>query len=143
MFLKVIITSNPCVKLNIELIFIRFTFKGIIYGGFESSTESIGILARWNATDLTLIGYTEITQNGMPWVAIDPSTRLLYSAVWNDYLSLQVYNVDTFEHVSSSWTTERNSRRRISPERYLSCCQWKLLNLSDKPDDLRYSIYLE
>lgn len=74
-------------------------FAGIIYGGFESSTESIGILAKWNATDLSFIGYTETTQNGMPWVAIDPATRLLYSAVWNDCCSLQVYNVDTFEHV--------------------------------------------
>lgn len=35
----------------------------------------------------------------MPWVAIDPSTRLLYSAVWNDVNNLQVYNADDFSFV--------------------------------------------
>lgn len=74
---------------------------GIIYGGLESDKEDQGILAAWNATDLSLIRYTETTQKGMPWVAVDTTTRLLYSAVWNDCCQLQVYNVDTFEHVGT------------------------------------------
>ena len=73
----------------------------MVYGGLESSTEDTGILAAWNATDLSFILFTETMQKGMPWVAIDTSSRLLYSAVWNDRCQLQVYNVDTFEHVGS------------------------------------------
>lgn len=68
----------------------------MLYGGLESSKENQGILAAWNASDLSIIRYTETTQDGMPWVAVDPATRLLYSAVWNDCCNLQVYDLDTF-----------------------------------------------
>ena len=78
---------------------------GIIYGGLESSNEPQGILAAWNATDLSLIRYKETTMKGMPWVAIDPKTRLLYSAVWNDCCKLQVYDLVTFDFVGTVATT--------------------------------------
>jgi hypothetical protein len=32
-------------------------------------------------------------------VAVDPSTRILYSAVWNDCCDLQMYNADTFDYL--------------------------------------------
>lgn len=32
----------------------------------------------------------------MPWVAIDASTRKLYSAVWNDCCEFRVYDLDSF-----------------------------------------------
>ncbi len=69
----------------------------MIYGGLESSNENQGILAAWNASDLSILRYTETTQDGMPWVAVDPATRTLYSAVWNDCCNLQTYDVDTFQ----------------------------------------------
>lgn len=76
-------------------------FEGIIYGGLESDREDNGILAAWNASDLSLIKYKETNQSGMPWVAVDPNSRLLYSAVWNDCCELQIYNVDTFDFVGT------------------------------------------
>jgi hypothetical protein len=78
---------------------------GIIYGGLESSNEPQGILAAWNASDLSFLRYQETTQKGMPWVAIDPKTRLLYSAVWNDCRALQMYNLDTFDFVGTLKTS--------------------------------------
>ena len=41
-----------------------------------------------------MLRYNITVQNGMPWVAIDPATKLIYSAVWNDCCYLQVYNID-------------------------------------------------
>jgi hypothetical protein len=74
-------------------------FEGVIYGGMESNDVYEGILGAWNATDLSLIRYQVTPQHKMPWVAVDPSTRLIYSAVWNDCCSLQIYNLDTFAFV--------------------------------------------
>jgi len=69
----------------------------IIYGGFEQGSGTPGILAAWNATDLSVIRYKYITQNGAPWVAADSSTRLLYSTAWNDQNRINVFDMDTFE----------------------------------------------
>ena len=33
----------------------------------------------------------------MPWVAANPDTRQLYSAVWGDCCNFQIYDLDTFE----------------------------------------------
>jgi hypothetical protein len=74
-------------------------YLGILYGGMESSDEPEGILGAWNATDLSLIRYKVTPQHKMPWVAVDQSTRLAYSAVWNDCCDLQIYNIDTFDYV--------------------------------------------
>lgn len=74
---------------------------GAIYGGLESSEVSEGIIAAWNTSDLSLIKYKVTSQHKMPWVAVNPKTRLLYSAVWNDCCNLQVYNVDTFDFVGT------------------------------------------
>jgi len=70
---------------------------GVIYGGFEQGSGTPGILAAWNSTDLTVIRYKDIAQNGAPWVAADPMTRLLYSTSWNDQNRINVYDMDTFE----------------------------------------------
>eukprot|EP00599_Poterioochromonas_sp_BG-1_P003664 CAMPEP_0173148778 /NCGR_PEP_ID=MMETSP1105-20130129/9930_1 /TAXON_ID=2985 /ORGANISM="Ochromonas sp., Strain BG-1" /LENGTH=196 /DNA_ID=CAMNT_0014063513 /DNA_START=207 /DNA_END=797 /DNA_ORIENTATION=+ len=76
-------------------------FEGVIYGGLESSEVSEGIIAAWNTSDLSLIKYKLTSQHKMPWVAVNPKTRLLYSAVWNDCCNLQVYSVDTFDFVGT------------------------------------------
>ena len=73
----------------------------IIYGGIEYSSTSIGYLAAWNAETLEIIRYAKTEQQGMPWVAIDTTERLIYSTHWNDRTALQVYNLDTFEFIRS------------------------------------------
>ena len=70
---------------------------GVIYGGFEQGANTPGILASWNSTDLSLIQYKHITQNGAPWVAADPTTRLLYSTAWNDQTRINVFDMDTLQ----------------------------------------------
>jgi hypothetical protein len=39
---------------------------GIVYGGMEGGAGG-GILAAWNASDLTLLRYAYTQQSGMPW----------------------------------------------------------------------------
>eukprot|EP01034_Spumella_vulgaris_P023586 gene23586-29815_t len=71
---------------------------GVIYGSLESGSKEDGsYLISWNATDLTLIRYVHNTMWGMPWVAIEPTTRELYSAVWGDCCLLQIYDSTSFE----------------------------------------------
>ena len=49
-------------------------------------------------------------QRDMPWVAVDKSTRLVYSAAWNDQQQLQVYDLDSFSFVKTlSVNTDDNS----------------------------------
>jgi len=71
--------------------------NGIIYGGIEGCGDGKGVLAAWNASDLQIIRHSTTLMKGMPWVAIDPDTTEVYSAVWNDCCSLQVYDLTTFE----------------------------------------------
>ena len=72
--------------------------EGVIYGGIEVKGGSHpGVLAKWRTSDLGLISYTLTSQDGMPWVAVNPKTRRLYSAVWNDRTNLTVYDMDSFE----------------------------------------------
>jgi hypothetical protein len=73
-------------------------YDGIIYGGIEISKSAPGVIASWNSTDLSLIKYQVQEQNGMPWVACDGNTRLLYSTHWSDTSRINVYDMDTFEH---------------------------------------------
>jgi len=73
-------------------------FENVLYGGIEPQNGP-GVLAKWHCENLTLISYAVTTMDGMPWVAVEASTRLLYSAVWNDRLNLQVFNADTFAYV--------------------------------------------
>lgn len=69
----------------------------VIYGGIEpKDKKNPGVLAKWSTKDLSLISYTVTNQDGMPWVAVNPSTRKLYSAVWNAEKNLTVYDMDTF-----------------------------------------------
>ena len=51
---------------------------GVIYGGVEGGGN--GVLCAWNATDLSFIKYLKTPQGDMPWVAVDNSSRLIYSA---------------------------------------------------------------
>jgi len=73
---------------------------GIIYGGIEGCAGG-GVLATWNSTDLQMIRHTTTTQKDMPWVAIDPTSKYIYSAVWNDCCNLQVYDMNTFDFIKS------------------------------------------
>lgn len=75
-------------------------YDGIIYGGIEGC-EGGGVLATWSTTDLQMLRHATTIQKDMPWVAIEPSTTNLYSAVWNDCCSLQVYDMQTFEYIKS------------------------------------------
>lgn len=70
--------------------------QGIIYGGMETSGSEVGILGAWNATDLTMIKYVYTEQKGLPWVAVNPSTRSLYANVWNQVDGIQIYDMDSF-----------------------------------------------
>jgi len=70
----------------------------VIYGGIEpKKNDNPGVLAKWSTADLSLISYKVTTQSGMPWVAVNVDSRLLYSAVWNSAHDLTVYDMDTFE----------------------------------------------
>lgn len=75
---------------------------GIIYGGLEAKNkDAMGVIVTWNATDLSLLNYATTTKtHGMPWIAVDPSSNLLYSADW-DGAELQVYDRNTFLWVRS------------------------------------------
>lgn len=74
---------------------------GIIYGGLEAKDGAVmSALIAWNGTDLSMVRYkvTNVTHH-MPWVAIDPASRLIYSAIWNAENEFQVYDLETFEWV--------------------------------------------
>lgn len=73
---------------------------GIIYGGLEAKNGN-GALAMWNTSNLQMIKYKITEDPDMPWVAIDPSTRKLYSCKWGDTDHLRVYNLDTFESLGT------------------------------------------
>lgn len=73
--------------------------NGLIYGGIEKSRadgNGQGVLITWNTTDLSILTYRTTTQSGMPWVSVDPSARLVYSAVWNGPEFL-LYDMDSFD----------------------------------------------
>ena len=55
----------------------------------------------WNTSDLQMIKYKITDEVDMPWVAIDVSTRKLYSCRWGDTDHLQVYNMDTFDYLGT------------------------------------------
>ncbi len=73
---------------------------GLIIGGIEAK-EGNGVLASWNTTDLSLIKYKVTEQSDMPWVAIDKTTRQIYSCVWGDQNQLQIYDLDTFDFIGT------------------------------------------
>lgn len=72
----------------------------LFYGGIDGGPT--GILARWNTSTLEIINYSTITeQNGVPWVTVNPTTKLLYTSKWNDINSINVYDSTTFQHVDT------------------------------------------
>ena len=77
--------------------------EGVIFGGIEQKDgngvqrNGLGVLAKWSAKDLSLLGYSVTEQDGMPWVAVDTQSRQLYSAVWNSKQNLMVYDMDTLK----------------------------------------------
>ena len=81
----------------------------LIIGGIEAN-EGNGALASWNTTDLSMIKYRVTEQGDMPWVAIDKTTRRIYSCAWNDQAQLQMYDLDTFEFIGTlPVNTDNNS----------------------------------
>jgi hypothetical protein len=73
--------------------------NGILYGGIEmSGHQPNGIIGAWNTTDFSLIRYKVTTQAGIPWVAVDFKSKLIYSCVWNSQ-SLLMYDLDTFDFI--------------------------------------------
>ena len=77
--------------------------RGIIFGGFEWSASSPGVIACWNSTTLDFISYSNTDQKGMPWVAFDVKTQTLYSTAWNDKTQLQSYNIVQNEDLTFSF----------------------------------------
>lgn len=77
--------------------------QGLLYGGMEGGPS--GVLGIWNTTDLSFIRYEMTDQKGMPWVALDPSSGYLYSAVWNDCCTLQIYDSKTLSKVGTMTIT--------------------------------------
>lgn len=111
--------------------------EGVIYGGLEIKGGGYhpGVLAKWRTSDLSLINYSMTTMDGCPWVAINPKTRLLYSAVWNNMTNLTVFNMDTLEPVGvvtvpTGLPGEIQGGAFWNDELYLSvnanCSVWKL-----------------
>ena len=71
---------------------------GVLYAGLESSDSTqVGILAVYNTSDLSLLRYARTSQRGLPWVAADYDSRVLYSNDWGDVAHLQTYDMDSFE----------------------------------------------
>jgi len=72
-------------------------YDGVLYGGIEISKSEPGVIAAWNATDLSLLRWEVTAQNGMPWVAADGVAGLLYSTHWSDTGRINVFDMTTFQ----------------------------------------------
>lgn len=70
---------------------------GVIYGGIEGDGNAL--MAAWNTSNLAMIKYVESRFGGLPWVAIHPVTKELYSLQWGEAHNLQVFDGVTFEHL--------------------------------------------
>ena len=71
-----------------------------VVGGIEGGPE--GLLAKWNATDLSLLRTAPTGgMNGVPWLAIDYTNRNIYTAEWNECCTLKIFNVDSLEFVGN------------------------------------------
>jgi hypothetical protein len=73
---------------------------GLLYGGIEGGNNENGknaYLATYNTTDLSIVSYKEISQDGAPWVCIDPAQRNVFSSPWNEKRQINVYDMDTLE----------------------------------------------
>ena len=106
---------------------------GVLYAGLESSEDFPGILAAYNTSDFSLLRMKTTSQRGAPWVAVDYSTRLLYSNDWGDRQFLQVYDLDTFDFVRSlpgSYPAEVQGAAFFRGDLYLSsnlnCSVWRV-----------------
>ena len=71
-----------------------------VIGGLEGGSDG-GLLARWNATDLSLLQTAPTGMKGCPWLAVDYSHRMIYTADWSECCVLHKYDVDTFEYIGN------------------------------------------
>lgn len=71
-------------------------YNNVIYGGIEADHGN-GVIAAWNASDLSFMRYRITEQSDMPWVAVDSLHKKIYSAKWNDCCQLYVYDLTSFE----------------------------------------------
>ena len=74
-------------------------YNKVIYGGIENKDGLNAALAMFDINTLEIIKYVIIEDRDLPWVAVDPTTKILYSAQWNDCCSLKMYNADTLEYL--------------------------------------------
>jgi len=74
-------------------------YNNTIYGGIENKDGLNAALATFDINTLEMINYVVTDEPDLPWVAVDPSTKILYSARWNDCCSLKMYNADTLEYL--------------------------------------------
>lgn len=73
-------------------------FNGIIYAPIEEPNYTHPAIA-WYSTELKFMNYVATHQSHMPWVAVDPSTKLLYSSEYDNVTYLYVYNAQSLNLV--------------------------------------------
>jgi hypothetical protein len=73
---------------------------GIIYSGIEGKSSGLNAtLAKWSTKDLSFISFTSTDNPSLPWVAVEPKTKIIYTAYWNDRYAFQMFDINTFQHI--------------------------------------------
>ncbi len=57
------------------------------------------LIASWNTSDLQLIKYKESNQDGIPWIAINPDDKILYTVNWCNCCVINRFDSQTFEQL--------------------------------------------
>jgi hypothetical protein len=66
-------------------------------GGLEDRGDGMGVMACWNSSTLEMIRFRVTEQRDMPWVAVDPETRSVWSASWGEETTFNIWSSETFE----------------------------------------------
>lgn len=78
--------------------------NGLIYFPVEEPSYTNPAIFVYNVTDETIdfVRYNSlISQQHMPWIALDPASGSLYSSDYYNVSQLHIYDTDTLEHVKS------------------------------------------
>eukprot|EP00027_Filamoeba_sp_ATCC50430_P018122 CAMPEP_0168567584 /NCGR_PEP_ID=MMETSP0413-20121227/15089_1 /TAXON_ID=136452 /ORGANISM="Filamoeba nolandi, Strain NC-AS-23-1" /LENGTH=261 /DNA_ID=CAMNT_0008599797 /DNA_START=65 /DNA_END=850 /DNA_ORIENTATION=- len=79
------------VELNYDHIGDIDVFEGTIYAPIEEPNYTRPAIARYSS-ELEFIDFVATRQHHMPWVAVDPATKLLYSSEFDNVTFLYVYD---------------------------------------------------
>ena len=74
-------------------------YDGKIYASVEGGDECYACVAVFRCEDLSFTGEVydlpnELYPDGVPWLAVDPETGLLYASVWSHAKTVNVYDVN-------------------------------------------------